>query len=457
MAGLVLCVLLLCAIASEHARAATGCSTSSSSSVGLPGGAKLLGETDVPVCATGEVEVSFTSDGTTPCACAYIGTDAWQPQGGGDLNILSYRRDGRRHFDTQLLLGGGVSVRDAVQRTQASGQVSACSDTNNDDSGFGGFISPSVRAGRLVVSLAQIGASQIETRCAGPLPVDVGSTLPTASISLSRIIHGGGLIDLRGSHSFAAHGFSGVVRSTLVLRLGRARASHPSQPVPVPSGPGRAKQIRSIVVTYRVERLRGSAVADVRALADPGECGPFDACGLSGAITMAPGAARGGTVALFASASATRPQRDLLAAVGLGAHGNPAGIGVEGGGGTGLAGTVAADLSQDGECRDETRVSGALVQVQSHAGHVLISLSPQSTQSTDPLRTRCPGPDLGEHALVVSTLTHSALHGRVVTVALHGNSFSDGPYRIQTRSTMVLTLRRVRVDAHTFRAPSPPT
>lgn len=457
MGGLVLCVLLLCVIASAHAPAATGCSTSSSSSLGLPGRAKLLGETDVPVCETGQVEVSFTSDGTTPCACAYIGTDTWQPQGGGDLNVLTYRRDGRRQFDTELLLGGAVSVRDAVQRTQASGQVSACSDTNDDDSGFGSFISPPVRAGRLVVSLAQSGASQIETRCAGPLPVDVGSALPTASISLSRIVHGGGLIDLRGSHPFAAHGFSGVVRSTLVLRLGRARASHPSQPVPVPSGSGRGKQIRSVVVTYRVERLRGSAVADVRALADPGECGPFDACGLSGTITMAPGVARGGSVSLFASAFATRPRRDLLAAVGLGTHGNSAGIGVEGGGGTALHGTVAADLSQDGQCRDETRVSAASVQVRSHAGHVLISLSPQSTQATDPLRTRCPGPDLGEHALVGSTLTHSALHGRVVTVTLRGNSFSDGPYRVRTQSTLVLTLRRVRVAVHTFRAPSPPT
>jgi hypothetical protein len=211
------------------------------------------------------------------------------------------------------------------------------------------------------------------------------------------------------------------------------------------------------VVTYRVERLRGTAVAAVRALADPGECGPFDACGLRGSITMAPGIARGGTVSLFASAFATRPQRDLLAAVGLSAHGNPAGIGAEGGGGTSLHGTVAAQLGQDGECRDETRLSAASVQAQGHAGHVLVSLSPQSTQATDPLRTRCPGPDLGEHALVASTLTHSALRGRVVTVAFHGTSFSDGPYRVRTQSTLVLTLRRVRVDIRTFRAPSPPT
>jgi hypothetical protein len=455
MAGAVLCVLLLCAVGSERARASAGCSSSSSSSIGLQGGARLLSETDVPVCATGQVEVSFRSDAVTQCACGYIGTDTWQPQGGGDLDVLAYRRGGRRQFDTTLQLGGAISVRDAVQRTQATGRVSACSDTN--DPQYGGFLSPPVRAGRLVVSLAQSGASLIDTRCAGPLPVDVGSALPTASISLSRIIHGGGILDLRGSHSFAAHGFSGVVRSTLVLRLGRPRANHPSRSVPVPSGPGRGKRIRSIVVTYHVERLWGSAVADVRALADPGECSPFDACGLSGTITTAPGVAHGGSISLFASAFANRPRRDLLAAVGLGTHGNPAGIGVGGGGDVSLRGTVAADLSQDGECRDHTRLSAASVQVQSRVGHVLISLSTVSTQATDPLRTRCPGPELGQHALVVSTLTHSALRGRLVIVALHGNSFSDGPYRVRTRSTLALTLRRVRVAVQTFRAPSPPS
>jgi hypothetical protein len=95
--------------------------------------------------------------------------------------------------------------------------------------------------------------------------------------------------------------------------------------------------------------------------------------------------------------------------------------------------------------------------VKSHAGHVLISVSPVSKQATDPLRTRCPGPELGQHALALSALTHSGLRGRMVTVALHGTSFGDGPYRVRIRSTLVLTLRRVRVAVQTFRAPLPPT
>jgi hypothetical protein len=455
LAGAAICVLLLSAAASGHARAATGCSSSSSSSIGLPGGAKILSETDVPVCLTGQVEVSFSSDSLAHCGCGYIGTDSWQPQGGGDLDVLAYRRHGRRQFDTTLLLGGSVSGRDAVERRQPTGQTTACSDTSGSESG--GFLSPPVRTGRIVVSLAQSGAASIGTRCAGPLAVDVAAALPTASISLRRIAHGGAVLDLRGTHRFATHGLSGVVRSTVVLRLGRARAAHPSHPVPAPSAPGHGQRIRAITVTYRVERLRGSAVADVRTLADPGQCGPFDACGLSGAITMAPGSAHGGSVSLFAEASAARPRRDLLAAVGLSTHGNPARIGVAGGGEQSLHGTVAADLQQGGECRDQTRLSAASIQLQSHAGGLLLSLSPVSASGTDPLRTRCPGPELGQHALTSATLPRGALRRQVVTVPLTGNAFGDGPYRVRTRSTMILTLRRVRVRTLTYRVPSPPS
>jgi hypothetical protein len=453
LAGTAICVLLLSAPASGHARAATGCSSSSSSSIGLPGGAKILSETDVPVCLTGQVEVSFSSDALAHCGCGYVGTDSWQPQGGGDLDVLAYRRHGRRQFDTTLLLGGSISGRDAVERRPPTGQTTACSDTTGADSG--GFLSPPVRAGRIVVSLAQSGAALIGTRCAGPLAVDVAAALPTASISLRRIAHGGAVLDLRGTHPFAAHGLSGVVRSTVVLRLGRARATHPSSPVP--SAPGHGQRIRAITVSYRVERLRGSAVADVRTLTDPGQCGPFDACGLSGALTVAPASAHGGSVSLFAEASAARPRRDLLAAVGLSTHGNPARIGVAGSGEQSLHGTVAADLNQGGECRDQTRLSAASVQLQSHAGRLLISLSPVSTSGTDPLRTRCPGPELGQHALTSATLPRSALRRQVVTVALGGNAFGDGPYRVRTHSTMIITLRRVRVRTLTYRIPSPPS
>lgn len=213
---------------------------------------------------------------------------------------------------------------------------------------------------------------------------------------------------------------------------------------------------RQITVIYRVQRLRGSAVADVRTLSDPGECGPFDACGLNGVITITPGSVRGGSFTLFAAASAARRERDLLAAVGLSANGNPAGIGVFGGGGAAVRGTITADLNQGVACRDQARLAAVAAQLRSRAAGLLVSLSPQSSRAVDPLRTRCPGPNLGQHAFTSSTLRRGALRGRLLTVALHGNSFGDGPYRVRTRSTLILTLRRVRVRVLTYRVPSPP-
>jgi hypothetical protein len=196
-------------------------SSSSSSSIGLPGGAKILSETDVPVCATGQVEVSFSSDAVAQCGCGYIGTDSWQPQGGGDLDVLAYRKHGRREFDTTLLLGGSNSVRDAVARMQATGQTTACSDTTAPEDGD--FISPPVHAGRLVVSLAQSGASLITSRCAGPLPVDVSARAADRFDQRAPDHPRRRRPRSPGQPLVRRSGFSGVVRSTLVRRLGRAR------------------------------------------------------------------------------------------------------------------------------------------------------------------------------------------------------------------------------------------
>jgi hypothetical protein len=460
---------LFATIGSTQARStirggASSSCASSSSLFALGVGGTVLSNTSVSVCGTGRIDVSFTghvSPGCTGGPCEYTGTQVWQPQGGGDLEITAFRIRGRRRLLTTLSIGAAGIAQSAVQRSEPNGHTTACSDSSNGEgngffaSGADAFLSPAVRGGRLVLNLARNPPALFGTRCAGPLAVDLGAALPSASISLRRITRGGGVIDLRGSHSFAAHGFSGVVRSTLVLHLGRAKISHPS--TRSRSGIPRGRRFTDVSVTYRVERLRGGAVATVRTLSDPGGCGPFDACGLSGTITMSSGVARGGSVSLSASGSATRPRRDLLAAVGLSTHGNPSGIGVTGAGEQSLYGTLAANLRQDGECRDQTRLSAAAVQLQSHAGRLLVTLSPVSTQAPDPLRTRCPGPELGQHALALATLPRSALRRRVVTVALHGNAFSDDPYRVRTRSTLMLTLRRVRVRTQTFRVPSPPS
>jgi hypothetical protein len=115
------------------------------------------------------------------------------------------------------------------------------------------------------------------------------------------------------------------------------------------------------------------------------------------------------------------------------------------------------DLTQTQQCRDATRLSDAQVLLEARGDRVRVSLSPARSQAADPLRTRCPGPELGNHALTSAIVPRSALRRRTFTVALHGRSLRDGPYQVRTRSTLVLTLRRVRVSTQTYRLPSPPS
>jgi hypothetical protein len=186
-------------------------------------------------------------------------------------------------------------------------------------------------------------------------------------------------------------------------------------------------------------------------------CGPFDACGLSGTIDVSPGTLRGGSVYLSANAPARRPLRDLLAAVGLGPGQNRSGIAALGGGSAHLHGAIVADLTQTQQCRDATAVSEAQVLLEARGDRLQVSLSPAQSQAADPLRTRCPGPDLGDNTLTSATLPRSALRRRTLTVALHGRPFCDGPYALRTRSTLVLTLRRGRMSTQTYRLPSAPS
>ncbi|HTU30354.1 MAG TPA: hypothetical protein VMF07_13305, partial [Solirubrobacteraceae bacterium] len=69
-------------------------------------------------------------------------------------------------------------------------------------------------------------------------------------------------------------------------------------------------------------------------------------------------------------------------------------------------------------------------------------LAPSDSQAADPLRTRCPGPDLGSHVFVAARVPASVLRRRAFTANLRGRAFSDGPYRVSTRSTLAVTLRR---------------
>ena len=411
------------------------------------GGEKLVSETDLPVCVTGRLTVTFAGDPAAGCAaegvCGYAGTETWQPQGGGDLAISTFERHGRRSRTATLILGGPGSPLAAVQRSQANGTTTACSDQGL---GGGGFFSASVSGARITVGLRHADGPLLGTRCVGPLDTDVMALLPSQTVSLSHVLHGGATIDLTGGGRFATHGLAGAVASTIVLSLGRP---HPSSGSPPASPPRGVKRSRLAEVAYRVAHLGGSAVAAVRSSADPAVCGPFDACGLQGVIDVAPGtpsaSSSGPSVYLSATASLHRPRRDLLTALGAASGGNPSGISVQGGGEASVHGTVTADLTQGGACRDQVGLRQLGIQLSKRAGRLQVSVSPAVSQAADPLRTRCPGPELGSHQLTSASVPLSVLRRRSITATLHGRSFGDGPYRVTTQSTLTVTLRRARV------------
>lgn len=409
------------------------------------GGGKLVSETNVPVCATGRLTVTFAGDPAAGCVayglCGYAGTATWQPQDVGDLAVSTFEQRGRRTIAATMILGGpGSPVLSAVQRSQATGITTACSDQSEAGDGF--FSLP-VSGKRVTIGLRHADEPLLGTRCAGPLDSDVAAALPSRTVSLNEVLHGGATIDLTAGGRFAAHGLAGTVRSTIVLVLGRPRRSSGSGGSSPPPG---VKRSRLVVVTYRVTHLGGSAIAAVRSSAITAVCGPFDACGLEGAIDVAPTTTSGGSVSLIATAPLRRPKRDLLAALGVASGGNPAGISVQGAGEASVRGEVIADLTQGGSaCRDQAGLRHAGIQLRRRAGRLQISASPAVSQAGDPLRTRCPGPELGSHQLTGASVPLSVLRRPTFTVALPGGSFSDGPYRVTTRSTLTLTLRRTGI------------
>jgi hypothetical protein len=87
------------------------------------------------------------------------------------------------------------------------------------------------------------------------------------------------------------------------------------------------------------------------------------------------------------------------------------------------------------------------------AHHITVSLTPDQSQATDALRTRCPGPDIGSHRFASGELPAAVLRRPSFSVALHGLPFSNGPYRVTTRSTLRLSLRRGATRVQVLRLP----
>lgn len=418
----------------------------------------------------GAVTVDFHGDEASGCAaaglCGVDGTVTWSPAGRGILVALGYREHGVRFEDGFFILadvspnGPQPATYSRVRRAPAAGAPSSlCADVGEaqaDAFGFGPRQGTSLEFG--VLGVGGFGAqpsAALRTRCAGPMAADVSGLLPTHTISERALRRSPHDLDFSADREFAAGGLAGAVHSTVMLHIGRARSV--SLDPEEPTGPTRKRRRRTLEVSYRVERVAGQVVTGVRGLADPDLCGPLDACGLMGSVTVAPRASSGEAI-VSAEASARHPWRDLRRAVGLSPGRPPRGVSTFGfvqwahdGG------SVTSDLSRDGApaCTDSAPLAaGGAVILRFSSRAVRAAYGDVEGAASELMSTRCPGPVLadasGGGALASAQIPLRTFGSRQVTLRLQGGrAYNSDGYSGTTRPDVTVVMHRTRVKRRT--------
>lgn len=425
-----------------------------------------------PVRPSGLVTVSFHGDEASGCVAAHLcgvsGTVTWKPSGVGLLFAYGMVEGGQRLENGFLTFGDDVSG--APTATSARVRRADNPDALCADAGVPTSIANAVpRPGSSVaVSLTGspgtdlAGAELLRTRCAGPMTADVASLLPVRSIGKGAMRRGGAKLDFSADGSFAAHGLAGTLHSTLVLRVGRARSEGGGGG----GGGGRTQTIRTrfLEIDYRIEHASGQVATAVAGLSDPDLCGPLDACGLMGTVTLAPQAS-GGQGYVIAYGSARHSVRELRRALGLVPGPRPRGVRRAGF----LSwdhdgGSVTSDLSRAGEpaCADSAPVAGGgSVELGFAGSRIGAGYAAGFLGGADPLQTRCPGPNAGDvsggNQLATGHLPLQALRGGRLTIRLtNARGYSSDGYSGTSRSDLTIVARRtgIRTRVQTDHVPA---
>ncbi len=403
---------------------------------------KLISAVHLTASVAGEVGVTFAPDPATGCAavggCAYRGTLAWTPGGGGQLELIRYRQGKRVRSETDLSLGQGVNGPGSLtaartERLVGAGQAS-CTDEQPALSDLTGVVHGALVTFSLADGLAA-------TRCAGPLAGDLTGAAPAVTVSVRALERGRLRLDFRGQRRFAARGFAGTITSSLVVTLGRAHPAHTVRP----NGPG--QRFRDVSEPMTVSAATGSLTATVSGTPNPDVCVLLDSCGVKGTLTIAPRPAAG-RGALVASGPATRPYVDFLTALGLSRAGRPAGIVVTGEVTWSDAGTVAAALHQAVDCTDTAPLGAGSAILLPRARTMGVSyVAGSSLSGGTGLRTRCPGPMfLSPSPLATGSVPRSALKRKRFTVQLAARpSQDDEGYAVSLGGGLRLSFRLGRV------------
>jgi hypothetical protein len=442
----------------------------------LPAGASAQFEisptTDTPVDGlisdlriSGSMTIDFHGDAAAGCAsvrlCGVTGTVTWRPAGPASLFGYSYREGGKRYLAAVAIIGDEVGELDPirttarVRRAGANGAADAlCTDLTLQQ--FSAVAVEPQQGSSLELRVMGLEgttfapAEILRTRCAGPMTGDVSALLPARSVTVRTLLRGHRTLDYSADRSFSAHGLAGTVHSTVKVRIVRGERFSDEEGRPPPG----ARRIprRAIDVTYRVESVSGQVGTDVAGLADPDLCGPLDACGLMGSVTVAPKASSG-EAHLLASASIRHSRHDLRRALGLAGGGQrPRDVIRYGFVSWPEQGSIHSELARDGvpDCTDDLplTVDGDLGL--DFSGNRMHATYGNSLFGDDPLKTRCPGPSgadvTGGASFATAVVPLSALRHARVTLHL-GRSYdytSDG-YSGRAHPDVTVVLRRTRV------------
>lgn len=410
------------------------------------GGGATLRLTSAPVTVSGEIVERFHGDAATGCGrrgtCGYAGTVNWRPSRTAALLVNGVIQKGRQTATATLAFGSG-SGQPALTaaRVHSAGGGPACVDGAPSD----GFDLP-VAGGTVTLDMLRSGV--LETGCAGPLGADVAGALPTPRIRVADLVRRTTALDLSGTRSFAAGGYAGTITSTLRLLVDQADASNLT-----PSGSrGSGQRERLVAVTYR-GRLTGAVPVAIGGVVDPIACSLLSSCGASGSLDLRLGLNVEITEEAYARAS--RPRRDLLAALGLSRSGNPRGVSVFGGGGWHAAGTLTAALrTAAGLCTDTTAGPSGSIALSTSPTRARVEITSGDLSSSN-LRTRCPGPGLVTEPIASgSSSLRYPLAKRLAFRLTQGASSQDDGWTMRTRPRLSLSLTRTSVRTTLFRIPT---
>src|SRR4051794_12725470 len=362
---------------------------------------------------TGSVRVDFHGDAAAGCAAAKLcdvdGQVTWDPSGPGAILAYGYVLHGQR-FEGSFTSFGFGDVEDAPQSTSARVRRTPseavpgglCADAGVPS--FSGNALDDRRGTSTEVGLVGdtsgfLGADNFRNRCAGPSAADLRSLLPTHVVSERFLRRGHAQLDFSTERPFAVGGLAGMIHSDVVVHLGRSQDLFAGQSDPGP--PTHERRRRAIDVNFKVERVSGQVVTGMHGLADPDLCAPLDACGLMGTVTTAPSASSG-TAQLSAESSLRHSRGELRQAVGLEPGGRPEGVNAFG---YGLwaheDGTLTAALARGpgSGCVETRPLDGpGAITLAVRGDRVRVSYGDVNSLPSDPLRTRCPGPSIGDVA-----------------------------------------------------------